>query len=354
MLGIGAAHQLDPNGIAWKQNKDFENLLKRLNGDAEASVVEGFKKADSDETDSVGQERNGVQDEAKKEKKRKRKDDSKDSPTKKKNFEKGDDEETRANESIYLHSERETGPSERRRTVPTLPRHRAYAFLVVYFLFLIYPVFLRHRARAIAAKNLSSKSAAHISEILGIPPTPSSLSSTATPSGLASGTDTPQVIESHEIERITTSTKTVHDYFKEKLKSKKTSTFVDPLERDLSYDTPRGGLGSTSRTSFGSSIPSSTFLAAASQSIPSAARSHTEVAVGERVAAPDMENKVKKKRSKVNRPVVSDDDTVDVSKRTIERGDKSKNSTAAADNLLANLTSKKKIGKRKKEQHIRD
>ncbi|KAF9453981.1 hypothetical protein P691DRAFT_630353, partial [Macrolepiota fuliginosa MF-IS2] len=31
MMGIGAAHQKDPNGIAWKQNKDFESLLKRLN-----------------------------------------------------------------------------------------------------------------------------------------------------------------------------------------------------------------------------------------------------------------------------------------------------------------------------------
>jgi Pin2-interacting protein X1 len=31
MLGIGAANSKDPNGIAWKQNKDFEALLKRLN-----------------------------------------------------------------------------------------------------------------------------------------------------------------------------------------------------------------------------------------------------------------------------------------------------------------------------------
>jgi len=31
MLGIGMHHQGDPNGIAWKQNHDFENLLKRLN-----------------------------------------------------------------------------------------------------------------------------------------------------------------------------------------------------------------------------------------------------------------------------------------------------------------------------------
>jgi len=31
MLGIGAAHQKDPNGIAWKQSKDFESVLQRLN-----------------------------------------------------------------------------------------------------------------------------------------------------------------------------------------------------------------------------------------------------------------------------------------------------------------------------------
>jgi len=142
MLGIGAAHQLDPNGIAWKQNKDFENLLKRLNGDVvEASVVEGFRIADSDEKDTAGQEGIVVQDEGKKEMKRKRRDDSKDSPKKKKKFEKGEGEkETRANEAINLSAERKagnSGPSEHRRTVPTLPRHRAYAFLAVYIIFLI-------------------------------------------------------------------------------------------------------------------------------------------------------------------------------------------------------------------------
>jgi Pin2-interacting protein X1 len=35
MMGIGAQHQRDPNGIAWKQNKEFEALLKRLNESAE-------------------------------------------------------------------------------------------------------------------------------------------------------------------------------------------------------------------------------------------------------------------------------------------------------------------------------
>ena len=48
MLGIGAAHQKDPNGLAWKQNRDFENLLRRLNGEGteeEASKIDGFSKA---------------------------------------------------------------------------------------------------------------------------------------------------------------------------------------------------------------------------------------------------------------------------------------------------------------------
>jgi len=75
MLGIGAGHQRDPNGIAWKQNKDFENLLKRLNGEG---AVEGFKKVEEVvEDDCQGGE---------KEKKRKKKKKSKvgDEPKKKK------------------------------------------------------------------------------------------------------------------------------------------------------------------------------------------------------------------------------------------------------------------------------
>ena len=46
MLGIGAAHQKDPNGIAWKQNRDFENLLKRLNNTNESEEKEAETKVD--------------------------------------------------------------------------------------------------------------------------------------------------------------------------------------------------------------------------------------------------------------------------------------------------------------------
>jgi Pin2-interacting protein X1 len=74
MLGIGAAsHGNHPDGIAWKQNKDFEALLKRLNAnnaedgdqqdvdddkeerDAEGAMDEGEKKgaaaSDEDKTE---------------------------------------------------------------------------------------------------------------------------------------------------------------------------------------------------------------------------------------------------------------------------------------------------------------
>lgn len=44
MLGIGMQqHQNDPNGIAWRQNRDFENLLQRLNNGTEA--IGPFHKA---------------------------------------------------------------------------------------------------------------------------------------------------------------------------------------------------------------------------------------------------------------------------------------------------------------------
>ena len=51
MLGIGADHKNSVEGLAWKQNKDFENLLRRLNADGEGgdevemSKIDGFAKA---------------------------------------------------------------------------------------------------------------------------------------------------------------------------------------------------------------------------------------------------------------------------------------------------------------------
>jgi len=88
MMGIGAAHQKDPNGVAWKQNKDYENLLKRLNeangGEEEVqtgSRFDGFVRPEG----NGGEE--GEEDEKKKEKRKKKK-------VKKKRRRDGDAEDT--------------------------------------------------------------------------------------------------------------------------------------------------------------------------------------------------------------------------------------------------------------------
>jgi Pin2-interacting protein X1 len=64
MLGIGAAQQKDPNGIAWKQNKDFERLLERLNAD------QGVK-AEGDDEDEKKRKREDGDETAVKKKRRK-------------------------------------------------------------------------------------------------------------------------------------------------------------------------------------------------------------------------------------------------------------------------------------------
>lgn len=86
MLGIGAQHTKDPNGIAWKQNQDFENLLKRLNANSEnptedkadAAPIDGFRPAHVDDPVSdvpaaVGSETEGGSGERNVEKERKHK-----------------------------------------------------------------------------------------------------------------------------------------------------------------------------------------------------------------------------------------------------------------------------------------
>jgi len=85
MLGIGAQHTKDPNGIAWKQNQDFENLLKRLNANSEdttedevnSAPIDGFHPAHVDapaaDADTVELGTKGMYEERKAEKERKRK-----------------------------------------------------------------------------------------------------------------------------------------------------------------------------------------------------------------------------------------------------------------------------------------
>ncbi|KAF8893875.1 hypothetical protein BD779DRAFT_958112 [Infundibulicybe gibba] len=222
MLGIGAAHQKDPNGIAWKQNKDFENLLKRLNAGISSDLpdepaMNGFAAATAD----LGVSEAAVMEDSKiarkAEKKRRRKEDveGKDESERKKR-KKSKDKEEQA-------EVKETSPVVAEPARPFVPRHRA------------------HRARAIAAKSIASKSASAISEILGIAPTPSS----STPSGSATPQGVLTPCNDGVSEKLTTSTKSVADYFKEKLLAKaKTAGTTTQAEHDP-YQSSRGGLGSS-------------------------------------------------------------------------------------------------------------
>lgn len=159
VLGIGAAQQQDPNGIAWKQNKDFERLLQRLNEQKSEQAIEST-------VEPVEEEKSG--------KKRK--------------------------------LEEDEGSQKKRKTIA---RHRP------------------HRARAIAAKSMTAKSTAAVLEILGLASTPSESMSPVT---------TTEVLG---LEQITTSSKSVSDYFKERLQAKTRQTHVEE-------DSPRAGLDSRS------------------------------------------------------------------------------------------------------------
>ncbi|KAG6828074.1 hypothetical protein H0H92_009336 [Tricholoma furcatifolium] len=232
MLGIGAAHQKDPNGIAWKQNKDFENLLKRLNENIQAESSPEEAVVEIEENTLV--EASETPDEDGKEKKRKRKEKREKSAEKAKKRRKKDIEDEKdtvdARESLAVETKADEQTTA---TKPFVPRNRA------------------HRARAIASKAIASKSSAHIAEILGIAPTPST-SAEASGSGTPIGGQLTSLDDTVSLEQLTTSTKSVADYFKEKLlaKSSKSGTqtpstpLPDTQEND-SYDTPRGGLGAS-------------------------------------------------------------------------------------------------------------
>ncbi|KAG1782046.1 hypothetical protein EV702DRAFT_1265708 [Suillus placidus] len=233
MLGIGAAHQKDPHGIAWKQNKEFEALLQRLNAQdgqdsASKHVLGEFVRPEHPATNVHSEEYKDQS--SKKEKKSKRKEgehaeDGKDKKKRKKDKRQDDDVEdsAAADSSKPASPHIDPSPDTVSSILQTRPKGRPMA----------------HRARIQAAKRLANKSAAAISEILGVAPTPSSVSS-ITPSG--SLTPITPADSDLSLEKLTTSTKSVADYFKEKLGAKSGSN--TPAAND-DGSTSRGGIGSS-------------------------------------------------------------------------------------------------------------
>jgi len=126
LLGIGAAQQKDPDGIAWKQNKDFECLLQRLNDTSAAErnqTLESGKGGEEEEEEEINQ----ANPDACTTKKRKHRENS-EPKTERKKKRKADtetDDESPNAESATLQPEKiETTAVEVKKAV-IVPRHRA-------------------------------------------------------------------------------------------------------------------------------------------------------------------------------------------------------------------------------------
>lgn len=162
MMGIGAAHQKDPNGIAWKQNKDYENLLKRLNeangpGEEEQAgiVVDGFVKSTGNVDEKKG-EPSGLDKETKQEKREKKDRKARKKEKEDTSEEKGKKKKRRRDEDVEENDKRakkmkrgdkpdpsnlpskpeseptssDLTPSIEQKTSRVVPRHRSYVLLV--------------------------------------------------------------------------------------------------------------------------------------------------------------------------------------------------------------------------------
>ncbi|KAI0685270.1 hypothetical protein C8T65DRAFT_679773 [Cerioporus squamosus] len=254
MLGIGADHKNSAEGMAWKQNKDFENLLRRLNaanGNGEAQEEEPMKidgfvrptaKVEPENQATADGEIEGAHEDGEKKLKKKRKkgeqeDESKERKKKRKKSKSSEDTSDAEESSKKEKKKKKKRDTEREintpaetaspSPAPTVPsagpsRHPRAAY----------------RGRHMAAKSLASKSASAIAEILGLAspsPSPSPAisgypSSAPTPypstpfepgpSTSTSGSDTPADTEQLKLQELTVSSKSVMDYFKEKLAAK--------------------------------------------------------------------------------------------------------------------------------------
>ncbi|KAF5333931.1 hypothetical protein D9611_014984 [Ephemerocybe angulata] len=207
MMGIGAAHQKDPNGIAWKQNKDFENLLKRLNAGSDTGTVEtttevAMKEEVVTETDNKDCE--GLTEKEKRRKEKKEKKDKK-KDKKRKHGEDGED----------------SSEKKKRRKSSEEP--------------------LEKKAEDVQMKE-ASPAPAPAPPVKRMPPR-----FRATQLRYRHPGDQGKLTVISELEKITTSTKSVADYFKEKLQAKTSNSTSPFTSSDSTTPASTPGLGSRSR-----------------------------------------------------------------------------------------------------------
>jgi len=143
MLGIGAGHQKDPNGIAWKQNKDFENLLRRLNENLAAEQAVASESETHDENaEKEAQDVDEPEKEKEKKNKRKHKEDDAEGGSEDKKKKRKKEKKEQTSEAMDV-DQTETTVSLKVDAVveekvvttdvkkPVVPRHRAYVLVIL-------------------------------------------------------------------------------------------------------------------------------------------------------------------------------------------------------------------------------
>ncbi|KEP55643.1 G-patch domain protein [Rhizoctonia solani 123E] len=230
-LGIGAGRPDGPDSIAWKQAKEFEGLLERLNaasggadgGDKEAEVVKESAEEGPTGGGDDGDETKRKEDKARRKEKKK-------------------EEKRRVKAEAAATESSGSAPSTPSTSTPESTPVAVPA-----------PRRLAHRARFLAAKRLSGTSSTALSEILGVASTPTSTSeSTPTPSTPATPrlTEIPVLDDSN---RITTSSQSVADYFKNKMRQRAQATggLAATSTAVITFEEP--DVGSAARTGLGAS-----------------------------------------------------------------------------------------------------
>jgi Pin2-interacting protein X1 len=298
MLGIGMQHhQNDPNGIAWRQNRDFENLLQRLNNGTEAigsfhqargSSPSEEEEVSADVVDSAhdadeGADATKLEKKKKKQKKRKALQEEEvqgahDKRERKKRKKSKSDVAPADDASPSLEAQAAATTTPESTPVPLASIAAPAPIRALYvadsrlvlnsrtYFRLLYDSPRAHRARIIAAKQMAASNSAALAEILGIPSSSSSTAVTApaSPSPLTNATaattptPTPRATsdaqEEDPLQKLTTAAQSVDDYLRAKLGAKASAqprpkhsfalrSVTHDADKDDDDDAPRAGLG---------------------------------------------------------------------------------------------------------------
>lgn len=222
MLGIGANRPDGPEAIAWKQNQDFERVLKRLNQESQSSSA--TPPAESEATPAEDTEEAVDEKTHPREEKRRRKEEKRIRKEKKAKRKLEKEKEAAAD-----YPEPSSSSTPQPATGPKVVR-------------------MAHRARHRASKAMLS-SATALAEVLGessSAPTPRESSPPPPKQGLTPISD----------ENITTSTINMADYFRSKIQAKAQSTStvaareISQQDEETDEERPSIGLGAKNFFSF--------------------------------------------------------------------------------------------------------